>query len=99
MRYEQILYAVEDSILTITLARPERLNAFTARMCRELLDAFDRSDADDSVRVVIVTGAGREVQYQAERDAGILPVVGAAGIQMTAAGHRLPQEMPRSLCR
>jgi enoyl-CoA hydratase/carnithine racemase len=59
MQYEQILYAVEDSILTITLARPERLNAFTARMCRELLDAFDRSDADDSVRVVIVTGAGR----------------------------------------
>ena len=59
MQYEQILYAVEDSILTITLARPERLNAFTAQMCRELLDAFDRSDADDSVRVVIVTGAGR----------------------------------------
>jgi enoyl-CoA hydratase/carnithine racemase len=59
MDYEQILYSVNDSILTITLARPERLNAFTAQMCRELLDAFDRSDADDSVRVVIVTGAGR----------------------------------------
>src|SRR5213593_4181144 len=59
MDYEQILYSVEDSILTITLARPERMNAFTGQMCRELLDAFDRSDADDSVRVVIVTGAGR----------------------------------------
>jgi len=59
MDYEQILYRVDDAILTITLNRPEKLNAFTARMMRELLDAFDRADADDAVRVVIVTGAGR----------------------------------------
>ncbi len=59
MDYEQIRYSVEDSILTITLARPERLNAFNGQMCRELLDAFERSDADDSIRAVIVTGAGR----------------------------------------
>ncbi len=59
MTYEEIQYAVADRVLTITLHRPERLNAFTARMCRELLDACDRADADDEVRVVVITGAGR----------------------------------------
>ena len=59
MDYEQIRYAVHDGILTLTLHRPEKLNAFTGRMMHELIDAFDRSDADDAVRVVIVTGAGR----------------------------------------
>ena len=68
MDYEQISYSVEDSVLTITLNRPERLNAFTERMCRELLDALDRADADDSVRVVIFTGAGRA--YCAGADLG-----------------------------
>ena len=59
MDYEQIRYAVENGLLTITLDRPDKLNAFTPRMMYELLDAFDRADADDAVRVVIVTGAGR----------------------------------------
>jgi len=59
MTYEQIVYSVDDSILTLTLNRPDRLNAFTEKMCRELVDAFDRADADDAVRAVIVTGAGR----------------------------------------
>ena len=59
MAYEQILYSVEDRILTLTLNRVERLNAFTGVMCRELIDAFDRADADNSVRAVIVTGAGK----------------------------------------
>jgi enoyl-CoA hydratase/carnithine racemase len=57
--YEQIEYRVDGPILTITLARPEKLNAFTVRMLHELLDAFEHADADDAVRVVIVTGAGR----------------------------------------
>ena len=57
--YEQIRYEVADGILTITLNRPERLNAFTATMGRELIAAFDAADADDDVRAVIVTGAGR----------------------------------------
>ena len=59
MAYEHILYDVEDRILTITLNRPEKLNAFTGTMLKELIDAFDRSDADDDIRAVIVTGAGR----------------------------------------
>lgn len=59
MVYEQIGYAVADGVATITLDRPEKLNAFTPRMMDELIDAFDRIDADDAVRAVIVTGAGR----------------------------------------
>ncbi|WP_081683196.1 enoyl-CoA hydratase-related protein [Saccharopolyspora erythraea] len=57
--YEQINYEVADGIATITLNRPERLNAFTAVMRAELVDAFDAVDADDDVRVAVVTGAGR----------------------------------------
>ena len=59
MEYEQILTDVADGILTITLNRPDRLNAWTAKMASELISAFDRADADDDIRVVIVTGAGR----------------------------------------
>jgi len=59
MEYTQIIYEVADRIATITLNRPEQLNAFTGTMMHELIDAFDRVDADDDVRVVIVTGAGR----------------------------------------
>lgn len=59
MDYTQILYAVDDHVATITLNRPDRLNAFTGPMVRELKGAFDRADADDDVRAVIVTGAGR----------------------------------------
>ena len=58
MEYTQITYDVADSIATITLHRPERMNAFTDVMMREVIDAFDHVDADDDVRVVIVTGAG-----------------------------------------
>jgi enoyl-CoA hydratase/carnithine racemase len=59
MAFEQITTDLADSVLTITLNRPERLNAWTAQMGSELIEAFDRADADDEVRAVIVTGAGR----------------------------------------
>jgi enoyl-CoA hydratase/carnithine racemase len=59
MTFETIRYKVEDRILTITLNRPGRLNAFTAEMGTELMDAIDRAEADDDVRVIIITGAGR----------------------------------------
>ena len=52
-------YVVTDGVATITLDRPDELNAFNSAMMRELLDSFDRIDADDAVRVVIVTAAGR----------------------------------------
>jgi enoyl-CoA hydratase/carnithine racemase len=59
MDFEEIRYEVADNVLTITLHRPERLNAFTPTMQAELIEAFDRADADDEVRAVVVTGAGR----------------------------------------
>jgi enoyl-CoA hydratase/carnithine racemase len=59
MSFQDIRYEVADGVLTITLDRPDRLNAFTPTMARELIEAFDRSDADDHVRAVILTGAGR----------------------------------------
>ena len=59
MAYEQIITETADGVLTITLNRPDKLNAFTPRMMHELIDAFDHADSDDAVRVVIVTGAGR----------------------------------------
>ena len=59
MDFEQITTAVDDGVLTITLNRPDRLNAWTSQMGEELMSAFDASDADDDVRAVIVTGAGR----------------------------------------
>jgi enoyl-CoA hydratase/carnithine racemase len=54
-----ILYEVSDGIATITLNRPERMNAFTSEMRDDLIDAFNKTDADDAVRAVIVTGAGK----------------------------------------
>jgi enoyl-CoA hydratase/carnithine racemase len=57
--FEQIKYEVADNILTITLNRPDKLNAFTHVMMNELIAAFDAADADDNVRAIIVTGAGR----------------------------------------
>jgi enoyl-CoA hydratase/carnithine racemase len=59
MDFQEILYEVEDSILTITLNRPDRLNAFTPTMGQEVIDALDRADADDDVRAIVFTGAGR----------------------------------------
>ena len=57
--FETLIYSVEDGIATITLNRPEKLNAFTARMMKDLIEAFDLTDADDAVKAVIVTGSGR----------------------------------------
>src|SRR3954463_12385882 len=70
MEFEQLRYEVADHVLTITLDRPDRLNAFTATMGRELIAAFDAADSDDDVRAVIVTGAGRGFCAGADLEAG-----------------------------
>jgi enoyl-CoA hydratase/carnithine racemase len=70
MDFEQIRADLEDRVLTITLNRPERLNAWTPVMMRELIEAFDRADADDEVRAVVVTGAGRGFCAGADLAAG-----------------------------
>lgn len=68
MDFTQIDYSVSDAIATITLKRPERLNAYTHRMALELIAACDLVDNDDSVRVAIVTGSGRAFCAGAELD-------------------------------
>jgi enoyl-CoA hydratase/carnithine racemase len=67
---ETILYDVADGVATITLHRPDRLNAFNRTMFAELLEAFDVTDADDAVRAVVVTGAGRAFCAGADLEAG-----------------------------
>ena len=59
MQYSTILYNITDNILTITLNRPEKLNAFNRNMMSEMIDALDQADGDDNIRAIIVTGAGR----------------------------------------
>jgi enoyl-CoA hydratase/carnithine racemase len=59
MTYTTLDYTVSDGILTLTLDRPDQLNAFTVEMADELVAAFERASVDDDVRAVVVTGAGR----------------------------------------
>ena len=59
LAYETLEVEIRERILTVTLNRPERLNAFNVQMLQDLLRVLDQADADDEVRVVIVTGAGR----------------------------------------
>ncbi|WP_454752760.1 crotonase/enoyl-CoA hydratase family protein [Cupriavidus necator] len=68
--FETLRYAVEDGVATITLHRPDQLNAFTAQMMQDLIAAFDATDADDNVRAVIVTGSGRAFCAGADLSAG-----------------------------
>ena len=65
-----ILYDVNESILTITLNRPDILNAFNTSMLSEIIDALDRADADDRIRCIIITGAGRAFCAGADLSAG-----------------------------
>ena len=59
MTYETITTEVADGIMTLTLNRPEMLNAFNQTMLKEMIAAFDEADDNDAVRAIIVTGAGR----------------------------------------
>ena len=68
--FETLLYGAADGIATITLHRPEKMNAFTAQMRDDLIRAFDVTDADDAVRAVIVTGSGRAFCAGADLSSG-----------------------------
>lgn len=70
MSYNTIHFEVEDGVALITLSRPDKLNAFTPEMMREMIDALDRTDADDAVRAVIFTGEGRAYCAGADLSAG-----------------------------
>lgn len=91
-RYTQIDYELDDQrVVTITLDRPDKLNAFTPHMFRELMDAFDRADADDDVRAVIVTGRGRAFCAGADLSLGAQTFDDASlgtGVARDVASHR-----------
>ena len=70
MSYEDILFETFDGIAVITLNRPEALNAFSGRMGEEWSEAYRICDADDSIRAVVVTGAGRAFCAGADMSAG-----------------------------
>ena len=88
MSYQDIRYAVSERVATVTLHRPEKLNAFTHVMRDELVDAFSRADADDEVRAVIVTGAGRAFCAGADLSAGRETFDYAKREGLTAETHR-----------
>ena len=109
MTYSTILYDVEDGILTLTLNRPESLNAYNREMQAEMLDAFDRADADDDVRAIIVTGAGRAFCAGADLASGgntfnavsidhfmSSPVSGVPSCQATPSLRSKETDMPSS---
>ena len=73
MSYSTILYDINENILTITLNRPDILNAFNTSMFSEIIDALDRADADDRIRCIIFTGAGRAFCAGADLSAGGQP--------------------------
>lgn len=68
MQTEHILYAVDDGVATITLNRPDRLNAWTGRMHHEVKDAMRAAAEDNAVRVIVLTGAGRGFCAGADMD-------------------------------
>ena len=70
MEFHDITYDVSDGIATITLHRPDKMNAFTGRMMHEIISALDQTDADDNVKVVIFTGAGRAYCAGADLSSG-----------------------------
>jgi enoyl-CoA hydratase/carnithine racemase len=86
MEFEQIRYEVADGVLTVTLNRPERLNAWTPVMQQELIAALDAADADDGVRAVVFTGEGRG--YCAGADLATGGSTFERGQQLPAEEHR-----------
>lgn len=93
MSYQQIQFAVSERIATITLHRPEKLNAWTAQMDAEVRDAIAAAEADPAVRVIILTGAGRG--FCAGADMSLLQGIAAeGGVPGGGAGHALGHHAP-----
>ena len=91
MDYQQIIYDIDEGILTITLNRPDKLNAFTGQMMTEMINALDRADADDTVKAIIVTGAGRGFCAGADLSSG------ASTFDADASAPNAAQEEKKSI--
>jgi enoyl-CoA hydratase/carnithine racemase len=83
--WQEVLYAVEDRVATITLNRPDKLNAYTEVMAGELREAFAKADADDEVRAIVVTGAGRGFCAGADMARLSAAAAGKSTLQVAAA--------------
>ncbi len=90
--FETITTAIDDGIFTLTLNRPDRMNAFTPLMMREMCAAFDAADADDGVRAVIVTGAGKAFCAGADLAAGAATFDYAARSAKEGAGSPVRED-------
>jgi len=88
MGYEHILYDVRDRVATVTLNRPEKLNAWTGVMGREVQEAMTQAAADDAVRVIVLTGAGRG--FCAGADMDVLAGIQSGGAAAAAEVARPP---------
>ncbi|MGE0422721.1 MAG: enoyl-CoA hydratase-related protein [Reyranellaceae bacterium] len=84
--YETLLTEIEDGVLTITLNRPDKLNAFNPPMSRDMLDIFGRINEDDTIRAVIVTGAGRAFCAGADISGG------SGSFEVWGEGREKPQQ-------
>lgn len=92
MDYETILYGVEEGIATVTLNRPERLNAWTVAMQHDVHDAMHRAAADDAVRAIILTGAGRG--FCAGADMQLLSSASQGATRISADSSATPKPVP-----
>ena len=101
MSYETLLTELDDGVMTLTLNRPDRLNALTVQMIQDLLAVLDEIDANDEVRAVIVTGAGRGFCAGADLSGGAETfdsgsIAGSdAGTEGDAAGLESESGVPR----
>jgi enoyl-CoA hydratase/carnithine racemase len=88
MAFETLLYDRAGGVATVTLNRPDRLNAVNATVIRELVGALDQADADDAVRAVVVTGAGRAFCAGADLGGGGATFAGGPGRSECPEDHR-----------
>ena len=95
LKYETLLTDLADGVMTVTLNRPDKLNAFNATMQKEMIDAFDQADNDDNIRAIIVTGAGRGFCAGADLSSGANTFEDRKSTRLNSS-HSAKSRMPSS---